>query len=108
MASYNLTHDFTHTLIGTTRDFNKDNQTITLTLNSKASTSGAYSTTFVAQLQVLVPGPGRGYVTVRDAKFPRNGSDTAKWTGLPRGKYRLRYEKSTDGIRVTGSGTISN
>lgn len=108
MAAYNLIYDFKHTLVGATRDFMKDDQTIKLRLSSQAIGSGGIAKTFVVQLQVLVPGPGKGYVTIRNAAFPRTGLDEVEWKGLPRGKYRLRFEKSTDGVQIIGTGVISN
>lgn len=106
MASYNILYDFKHTLIGKSRAFNTKDQTIKLRLSSQANKSGARSTTFVVQLQYYHP--RTGWVTVRNASFPRNGMDDTKWTGLPPGDYRLRFEKSTDGIQVLGVGVFSN
>lgn len=106
MATYNITYNFKHTLIGRTRAFNKRNQTITLRLSSQADKSGQRSSTFVVQLQAYIP--QYGWETVRTASFPRNGMDEVKWTGMPSGDYRLRFEKSTDGIQVIGVGVMSN
>lgn len=108
MASYNVTHDFRHTLNGEARLFSKDNQTIKLKLTSQAATAGQASTTFVAILQSRNPGPYEGYLTKGTASFPRNGTKEVKWTGLPSGNYRVRFEKSTDNIRVLGYGVMSN
>lgn len=108
MANYDFTYDFKHTLTGKTRVLDKKDQTITLALSSQAATSGQRSSTFVVQLQARVPGPSDGYWTVKTASFPRNGSKVVRWDNMPAGQYRLRFEKSTDDIRVTGVGLISN
>lgn len=105
MARYNITYDFTSTLFGTSRTFDKGSTTMYLQLSSTANNSGGRADDFVVQLQVDT---GRGFFTVKTASFPRNGFKGVRFTDLPAlaTKYRLRMEKSTDGVRVTGSGVM--
>lgn len=107
MTSYNLSYDFTATLVGQGRTFNDkgNGQTIKLTLNSKANNAGGRSDEFVVQLQAQVQ---RMWFTVKTAAFPRNGKKTVEFKDLAGTAYRLRFEKSTDDVRVTGTGVMSN
>lgn len=105
MATYNLIYDFKHTLIGQSRSFKKKDQTITVRLSSQAIGSGGRANDFVAQLQLDLD---RAWVTVKTASFPRNGLKEVKFKDLPAGNYRLRFEKSTDGVQIIGVGVISN
>jgi len=108
MASYNdLNYDFVSTLVGKGRTFNdkgKD-QTIKLTLTSKANNANGRSDEFVVQLQAQVQ---QMWFTVKTASFPRNRKKTVEFKDLAATAYRLRFEKSTDGVRVTGTGVMSN
>ncbi|RST60097.1 hypothetical protein D5F11_008510 [Siminovitchia terrae] len=107
MPNYFLEHDFTHTLNGMVRNFNK-NKKITLGLNSKANNAGGRADDFVVQLQIDTKS-NYGFITVATASFPRNGSKTVTFDYLPKvAPHRLRFEKSTDGVRVTGTGLIYN
>lgn len=107
MARHNLTYDFAHTLVGQSRLLNDKghNQTITLKLNSREVGSGGRNDTFVVQLQAQAQ---RMWFTVKTESFPRNGSKEVKWTGMAGTAYRLRMEKSTDGVRVVGDGVLHN
>lgn len=108
MPNYILEYDFTHTLIGMKRNFNK-NKKITLSLNSKANNTGGRANDFVVQLQIMEASAGNIWETVATASFPRNGSKTVTFNYLPKvAPHRLRFEKSTDGVRVTGTGLIYN
>ncbi|MGM0943297.1 MAG: hypothetical protein ACQEWU_20450 [Bacillota bacterium] len=104
MAHYNIAYDFKETLVGSYRNFNKDDQTITLRLSSQAGSGGRSDNfTVLLQRQLVI-----GYTTERTASFPRNGLKQVQFKDLPAGLYRLRFEKSTDGVKVIGVGVMHN
>lgn len=107
MASYNILYDFKSTLIGQGRRFTDEGsgQTITVRLSSQENGSGGRSDTFVVQLQAQVQGM---WFTVGTASFPRNGLKQVQFTDMAATAYRLRMEKSTDGVQVIGVGVIHN
>ncbi|MEC2074438.1 hypothetical protein [Alkalihalophilus marmarensis] len=105
MAYHQITYQFKATLTGSYRSFSKDNQTITVRLSSSAKTGGR-SENFTVLLQRRVAGVG--YKTEGTAAFPRNGLKEVKFSDLPSGSYRLKFEKSTDDIEVIGVGVFHN
>lgn len=102
---YPVLYDFKDTLVGQYRWFDDDNQNIRVRLSSQAKTGGR-SEDFTVRLQRNVA--VAGYTTVGTAKFPRNGLKEVTFKNLPAGFYRLRFEKSTDGIQVIGIGFYEN
>lgn len=101
MAYYPITYQFKDTLVGSYRLMG-GTDSITVRLSSQAPTTGQRNSTFTVLLQRNIAAVG--YSTVGTASFPRNGMKEVKFPDLPSGLYRLRFEKSTDGIEVTGVG----
>ncbi|SPT81553.1 Uncharacterised protein [Niallia circulans] len=104
MARYESTYRFKDSFVGAIRKFGPG-KGIYINTNSKASTKGQRSPNFTIALQRR---DGlREFTTVGSATFPRNGRGTAKFLGQSGNReYRLRFEKSTDGIEVSGNITM--
>ncbi len=106
MAHYNIAYDFKATLVGSYRNLNDggDSQTITLRLSSQEFGSDGRNDRFTVMLQRKTL---FGHETEKTAAFPRNGLKEVTFTNMPNGLYRLRFEKSTDGVQVIGVGGIA-